>query len=86
MVINIAWLLDADWLSTPALTGFPLQKNFEKEFQKRIASEQEFNDQKCSDSQPEKRQTPGVERSIALLIFMAAKLEVNFYVCLGSPY
>ena len=38
MVIKGARLLDADWLSTPALNWFP-----EKEFQKRIASEFDLN-------------------------------------------
>ena len=39
--IKSAWLLDADWLSTPALRslGFPLKADFEKGFQKPIASE-----------------------------------------------
>ena len=33
--------LDADWLSMPALSWFPLQTDFEKEFRKRI--DLEFN-------------------------------------------
>ena len=43
LVIKSTWVLDADWLGTPALSWFPvlnlLQTDFEKEFQKRIASE-----------------------------------------------
>ena len=57
------------WLAEHAcikLHGFPLQTNFEKEYQKRIASEfatkhsilvvkqKDFSDQKCIDWQPEK--------------------------------
>ena len=35
LVIKRAWLLDADWLSTPALSWLPASNGF----QKRIASE-----------------------------------------------
>ena len=47
LVIRRAWLLDADWLSTPALSWFPasnrLQTDFKNEFQKRITSEFDLN-------------------------------------------
>ena len=47
LVIKRAWLLDVDWLSTPALSWFPasnrLQTDFKNEFQKRIASEFDIN-------------------------------------------
>ena len=48
LVIRRAWLLDADWLSTPALNWFPASNGFWKGI-----SETLFSDQKRIDSQPE---------------------------------
>ena len=36
LVIKKAWLLDADWLSTPALSWFPASNGFWKNFGKEL--------------------------------------------------
>ena len=86
LVIKRAWLLDVDWLSTPALSWFPASNGFWKNFGKELKNasllsfdlnavvstvtwkelnlqqrsllvekQKDFSDQKCIDSQPEKR-------------------------------